>query len=449
MVYKIENPNLSKVSQKQIAQFISEANPELIRLVMGTMSPRYLYWDKVKYKSLPRGITHEEFWTLVKLTRNKFLNRSETPIRDKQGVSFTWLPSLSGLPEFFHDIDLNMGGSLSMSPADIDDTLRFRFISRGIMEEAIASSQLEGANTSRKVAKKFLRERRKPRNKGEQMIFNNYQTMKAIEDEYQKKKLDKSTLLELHAMITTGTIPSMEVGRFRTDRDNIAVYNSDSMMVHQPPPVIFFNQEMDRFIQFANDESHGSFIHPIVKAIMIHFWVGYLHPFTDGNGRLARSLFYWYLLRKGYWAFGFLPLSTIIRKSPSQYGMAYLYAEQDENDLTYFIDYNISKIKQAKEEFERYVARIKKENMQMANISKTKYHLNDRQIQLLRYYSKNKDESTSTKTHMNVNQISRLTATKDLKGLEKMDFVISRKIGKAIHYFGTEKTGDIFSRIPL
>ena len=177
---------------------------------------------------------------------------------------------------------------------------------------------------------------------------------------------------------------------------------------------------------------------------MLHFWIGYLHPFTDGNGRLARSLFYWYLLRKGYWAFAFLPLSKIIKKSPAQYGMAYLYAEQDENDLTYFIDYNIRKIKQAKKEFEEYVIHVKEENMRMAKLSKTKYHLNDRKVQLLRYYSKNKDESTSIKTHMNINQISRLTAIKDLKGLEQLGFVTSRKIGKEIHYFGTEKIEELF-----
>ena len=104
------------------------------------------------------------------------------------------------------------------------------------------------------------------------------------------------------------------------------------------------------------------FVHPLIKAILLHFWLGYLHPFTDGNGRFARTIFYWYLLRHKYWAVSYLPVSRVIRNAPAQYRDAYVYSEQDDRDATYFVDYNLHKIMQAKREFEDYALRKQAEN---------------------------------------------------------------------------------------
>ena len=159
---------------------------------------------------------------------------------------------------------------------------------------------------------------------------------------------------------------------------------------------------------------------------------------------MARALFYWYLLREKYWAFGYLPLSKIIKNSPAQYRDAYIYTEQDDNDLTYFIDYNIRKIIQAMREFEVYAERKWKENTKMTKLARGKYRLNDRQIQLLRYFYKNKDMTTSVISHMKVNEISRLTAMKDLKDLQDHGFVTSKKSGRTVYYYASDKVALLF-----
>jgi Fic family protein len=112
--------------------------------------------------------------------------------------------------------------------------------------------------------------------------------------------------------------------------------------------------------------------------------------------------------------------------------------------LTYFIDYNIRKIIQAKKEFETYAERKWKENAKMTKLARDKYGLNDRQIQLLRYCYKNKDASASVTTHMKVNEVSRLTAAKDLKDLETNGFLSSKKIGRMVHYYATDKAMAMF-----
>jgi Fic family protein len=304
----------------------------------------------------------------------------------------------------------------------MDEKTKYKFISRGVMEEAIASSQLEGANTTRRVAKQFLREGKKPRSFDEQMILNNYQVMRLIETEDKDKKLDQNIILEWHRMITHKTnVPKKEVGKFRSDKNNIVVGDKYNVIYHCPPKMDFVRKEITRLIKFANDDlEESSFIHPVIKAIMLHFWIGYLHPFTDGNGRLARLLFYWYLLQKDYWAFAYLPISKVIKKSPVQYQNAYIYSEQNDNlDMTYFIDYNIRKIKIANKDFKEYLARKSKENLRMNQLSK-KYNINERQIQLLQYLFGDKTQRTSLKVHMNIYQVSKATAIKDLKKLKKI-----------------------------
>jgi Fic family protein len=253
-------------------------------------------------------------------------------------------------------------------------------------------------------------------------------------------------IMELHAMITKDTVDS-ENEKPRMRKSGEPVYVSDEsrgFIYHEAPDIDFVKNELDRLIEFANDKDDEVFIHPIIKAIMLHFWMGYLHPFTDGNGRLARMLFYWYLVRKGYWAFVYLPISKIIKRSPKQYIMAYVYSEQDDNDLTYFIDYNLKKIKLAVKEFEEYLAKQSDKNIQMKKKAEIKYDLNIRQVQLLQYLHNAPDEYTTLKTHMNINQVAKMTASNDLKNLVNKGFLTFNKQGRNVYYYGTDKIDDLF-----
>lgn len=445
MIYKLEKPNLSNINESKIFGLLLNKNDQtVLDLAKKTFSPVYLYWDKVKYKTLPKGISNEEFWYLIKFLRQA--QYSKAIIKDEKGRYFKWL-KLPDLEEFLHEADLHTGGMLFGFAKEMDKKTKYRFISRGIIEEAIASSQLEGASTTRQVAKRMIQEKRKPNTKDEQMIFNNYQAMQIIEEEYKDQKLSLDLLFELHRLITKDTMTdNSEVGRFREDKDKIVVGGKEKSgkIYFIPPKMNFVKEEIKNFIKFANDELDNPFIHPVIKAIMIHFWMGYLHPFTDGNGRLARLLFYWYLLRNNYWAFAYLPISKRIKRSPAQYGNAYLYSEQDDLDLTYFIDYNIRKIKTAISDFRQYFEKKSKENLKMNKLSKRKYDLNERQIQLLQYYFGDKNARTSASTHMSINRITKMTAIKDLKELKKLGFLFSEKKGRRVYYYATKKVKDLF-----
>lgn len=447
MYFKLEKPDIGGISKQDILKFLS--NDSDGNLTGKIFFPEYLYWDKMKYKELPSGLKPELYWAAVKFLRKEILTPRKSVIKDDKNNSFTWIASLPWYDEFQHEIDMNLGGSLLGLARDLDDTVKRKFVTRGVMEEAIASSQLEGANTTRKVAKQMLREGRKPRTIGEKMILNNYQTMVYTENTLKSQKLTLGILKDLHVMLTKDTLQEKkDEGKFRTDADQIVVHNEiEGTIYHIAPKESFMKKELDRLVSYANDELHDEgFVHPVIKAVLIHFWIGYLHPFVDGNGRLARTLFYWYLLKHGYWGFAYLPLSKAIKNSPEQYKMAYIYTEQDDNDLTYFIDYVARKIRQSIQEFREYEKETQSGNTSMVKEARTKYHLNDRQIQLLRYYWKNKDEGVSIGSHMNVNEISRVTAITDLKTLEKQGFVSKKKTGRIIYYYSTDAVEKLFKR---
>jgi Fic family protein len=447
MYFKLEKPDLSKVDEKNLIKvlFSERYKEDIIDFVKKVSEPEYLYWDHAKYKEpAPAGLEKEQLWKIVKIFREA--QGIKSPIKNVKGQNFKW-SKLSYFEEFFHELDMNTGGELFVRKADIDRQNKEKLISRGNMEEAIASSQLEGAATSRQVAKKMLREGRKPKNESERMIVNSYLSMRAIEEKYKKQKMSLPLLIELHKMITDGTKDGDgELPKLRTGKEDVFVVDRASGEIyHKAPDADFVKKELESLIKFANDElAVDYFVHPVIKAIMIHFWIGYLHPFTDGNGRLARLLFFWYLLKNGYWAFAYLPISKMIKKSPNQYKMAYVYSEQDDNDLTYFIDYIIRKIELAIRDFHEYLEKESLGNVKMKKAAELKYALNERQIYLLIYLSADQDERTTQKMHMNIYQVAKMTAAKDLKGLAKKGFLKPVKQGRNVFYYGTDKIKELF-----
>lgn len=274
-----------------LAKFHHESEKDAASMLKSSFDP-YVYWDKFQYrKPSLNAYSPTELWAIIKYHRK--LNSSQSPIMSSNKQIFTWV-KLPRFEKFFHEFDFNIGGELFPSQTEDDKSERQRLLARGIVEESIASSQLEGASTSRKIAKQFLREGRKAKNESEQMILNNYLTMQLIEAESKKKALSPDLLMELHGLITKGTFtPEGETPRLRWTKDEVYVVHQPSGKIHhQAPDINFVEQELARLIDFTNNDSQSSFIHPIIKAIILHFWLAYLHPFTDGNGRMAWALFY-------------------------------------------------------------------------------------------------------------------------------------------------------------
>lgn len=444
--YKIERSPSTSELPKNASDFRALVESSKVKLAVSKAQESYIAWQDFRKKN---WVTEkkESVWALVALQR-EFAAES-TPISDSSGKFFTF--NSRNHVEFLHQVTLELGGHF-IGIGDFGEGDKQRFIRRNLIEESIASSQLEGANTSRLVAKKMLREGRAPKSHGEQMIANSYATMKFIEEELKHEELSIEIIRDLHRRITEKTIDEKHQGVFRETLDSkgnplvIKPWDNEKI-AYTAPSKQFVEQHMVKFIEFANDKDVGTgFIHPLIKAIMLHFWIGLLHPFEDGNGRLARIIFYWYMLRKGYWAFSYLSISERIIKSPSQYAMAYIYSEQDKNDLNYFIYYNIDKIKLARKSFQEYVERKIAENKTVAKLIKDGHRFNQRQLSLLQHLAKNEQAFTSLAEYRDVNNsIGKVTASYDLKQLTEDGFLRKLHSGRNRYYYPTDKIKKLFS----
>lgn len=384
------------------------------------MNDEYYYWDKVKYHS-PKGIKPEEFWAAIKYSRT---------FNSKTYNFHTCIFSIfetSKMQEYLHNFDMNFGGTIASSDI-ISNKNRQYYLLSSIMEEAIASSQMEGASTTRKVAKEMLRKQAKPKDKSQQMILNNYNTIRYL-SEHKNDSLTPELLLEIHRQITEKTLddPNDE-GKFRTD-DNIFVVNGiTGEVAHDPPSHKQIMNTVTQLCIFANEDK--TFVHPIIKAIIIHFMISYLHPFVDGNGRTARSLFYWYMLKKGYWLTEYLSISRIIYKTKGQYEKAFLYTEHDDFDLGYFINYNLKVLNDAFNELQAYLERKAQENTSLLEYRIP--GINERQMQIIKICIKTPNSSFTSKDLETRFNVSVKTIRSDLEGLVELGLLTTVPLNKRL-----------------
>lgn len=415
----IESPPLLR--NKNMGEAIGLlGDPQLVSL-LNKIESDYLYWDKVKYYA-PEGVNPEVLWHAVKL------RRSFGAINLTFGNLHFHFTITSKMQQLLHEFDLNFGGNIGSDSIIPEKNQRYYLIN-SIMEEAIASSQMEGASTTRKIAKEMLRKQSKPMDKSQQMIVNNYNTISFLV-EHKNEDLSIEKLLEVHRYISNNTLndPAAE-GTLRT-ADTICVMNDiTGEIVHTPPPAANLRDLLSQLCDFANNDNINPFIHPIIKGIIIHFMLAYFHPFLDGNGRTSRSLVYWYLLKKGYWMTEFLSISRIIYKNKAQYEKAFLYTENDSMDLSYFINFNLISMKKAYEDLKTYLQ--KKIREQKASLEFTGlYHINERQAEIIRIYTEQPKTLLTAKEMATRFSITMKTARTDLQSLVELGLIAESPMNK-------------------
>ncbi len=413
-----------------------EALNELVAKI--DQSGEYIYWDRFKYHPRPQNITSEEAWAYLKFTRQS--KTRTTKLIDKSGINFKyWIPD--SVLKRLSFIDKYTGGQITTGDYIIHKSEQKRYLINSLMEEAIASSQLEGAATTRKVAKEMLRSGRKPRTHAEKMIYNNFQTIMEIKDLI-NKPLTEELVLGLHRSMTCDTleVPSM-CGRFRTKEDEpINVKDREGNVLYEPPEPDKIVPMMKILYDYANEASEETFTHPAIKAINLHFYLSYIHPFNDGNGRTARALFYWYMLKNAYWMFEYLTISKIFIESPSRYAKAFLYTEIDDLDLTYFISFHLRTISIAIERLLEYL-KLKQREMKKTAHWLTKYTLNIRQREAIRYILEHPDEFYSINIHQKIHGVTYETARRDLLYLKDKELVTLTKKGRMFCFLASKTLG--------
>jgi Fic family protein len=404
----------------------------VFRRTIGSVDARYLPWDELRFRPTPDGLTPEQWWSVVRFRRSAEL-RPLPLLRDKEGVPFSYVLADPVL-EAVDRITRGASGHISISADVTNAATRDRYVISSLMEEAITSSQLEGAVTSRRVAKDMLRSGRSPKNRSERMIVNNFAAMQRIA-ELRDTPLSPALVCDLHRIVTAGTLDRPErAGRIQDDdTDRVRVWNGDDVL-HEPPPVAELAARLQRLCDFANnDDPEVPYLHPVLRAIAVHFMCGYDHYFDDGNGRTARALFYWVMLREGYWLAEFLTISKLLKAAPSRYARAYLLTEGDAGDLTHFFLFNLSIINRAVDALHEYLA-VKADEVSRVQLKLAGRHddFNHRQVTVLEHALRKPGFVYTVASHSRSHHVSGETARKDLTGLVDAGLMIQSRRSK--HY---------------
>jgi Fic family protein len=409
------------------------------------LEDRYLHWDKLRHLEPPRGMTTEEWWLKIKWARQA--RRRALPLLNSDWQTFGYGltdPMLRSL----HRIDQRCSGEIAMDEVVTSERKAGqRFLVNSLMEEAIRSSQLEGATTSRVVAKELLRSGREPKDRSERMIANNYRALQFMRDEM-GNALTPDSILELHRIVVDGTLdnPSAAGRLQRPGEPRVAVYDrDDGEPIHTPPPADQLPERMQLLCDFANEGDDGQqFVHPVVRAILLHFWLAHDHPFEDGNGRTARILFFWLMRVRGYWLVEYLPISRLIRGAPARYARAFLEAETDEGDTTYFLIHQLDLIVRSIDDLHAYLQRKTAEVRDVEKLLDGTDYLNGRQLALLTDAVRDPDAAYSFDSHARSHRVSHETARSDLRGLLERGLLERRRRGRK-HLF--EPAPDLAKRL--
>ena len=422
-------PNVQKVLDNAVKE------PKKVNALIeysggGVSGGSYDHWDKVRFRPLVEPLSAEETWAAIKLKRSGA--RRPLPFSDKNNQEF-YFTQIGSSQRALHEIDSNARGLIGMPGAAATSENRDIYLQKSLIQEPFSSSVLEGAATTREIARKMIEEGRKPKTTSELMVLNNYRAMSFIREHHQDP-LTLATIIELHRILTEGTLERPEmVGVLRSPEDDVRVVESvTGETLHTPPSAAQLAKRLKKLCDFANEPTSekSPFLHPIIRAIVLHFMLAYDHPFWDGNGRCARALFYWCVLRHEYWLLEYVSISSVIMKAPTQYGMAFLHSESDDGDVTYFIENQLKVIERSLVDLREYLIEKSKELTALGRALGTLERIiNRRQLSVVQYLLKRPSARLTIAQHEKLHSVSYLTARADLEALARLKLLTKTKDG--------------------
>lgn len=214
---------------------------------------------------------------------------------------------------------------------------------KALEEEIVATSAIESIDFSRDSVRKIMKGFA-PKDEEENRIYGLKQGFEFISDK--NNQITEENIYKLYMMT---------IGNFLDDEDKLKqgnYYRHDEVFVmgqnieHNGIDYKKLPEYMKSFVVFANEKDK---INDLLKATMLHFYIAYLHPYFDGNGRMARLIHMWFLIQKGYESTLFVPFSSYIERSRKKYYDAYTLIEDNYSlsgviDITPFLLYFIQNV---------------------------------------------------------------------------------------------------------
>lgn len=396
-----------------------------LRKLLTNLNNNYVHWDKFKDMQIPDPGSRQAIWARARAERDQgFYRCLHFP-----SFHIKWWISNS-LEAQLHKLDMGLGGG-----ADLQVLQKPRYIHRhktnALLDESISSAQLAGVTVSKKAAKEMLLKKRAPIDVNEQVCVNIH---KALQLGYAKaeENLTGNFLLQLHQTLTKDTIKLKGIGQYRTN-NKIDLSAVDISAGYKPADIAYLPDFISQLTALYNNDTEPFFMHPLVKAALIHYMVTTARPFKDGNGRLARLLAHMYLLKTGYEAALFISISNIISKFRMQYHKTFSQAQTDENNIGYFIQFYIQSVQMAYKSVKDFAHRISREKEEKT-IQKIPGY-NERQATVLQWLKEDSAKVITIRELRSVYGVSKETARTDLTALVEKGWLQYYHINKKTYAF--------------
>jgi Fic family protein len=420
--------------QPILATLLSERADAAFAALASTANDPWLHWDVFRRHTPPEGLTIEQWWALTAVRRTSLLR--ELPLRSGQDARAR-LAEPPSVRRRLHGLDLRLASQfgLKSQPTSRDPE---ELISDALVEEALRSSQIEGAVSTRRDAERMIWTRARPRGRSEQMILNNYHAMERIRVWVrERREVSVAALLELQSVLVDGTHDADDVsGRLRTEADGV-VLSSDATqeIVFVPPPAIEIASLLAELVTFANAAPAAEpFVHPLTRAVVCHYQLAWIHPFVDGNGRSARALWYWVALRNNDPAVEFISLSQQIAKARQAYYRSFLHVESDNADLTYFVASQLEFLDRAVEQVERELSRRDAVRAALPAAIR-RLDIDERQRRVIEQALRFPERETTIAAHQAHFGVAYATARADLLGLVELGLLQQRTEGRKLVFW--------------
>ncbi len=307
------------------------------------------------------------------------------------------------------------------------NSLKNEFLGNAAIEEAITSAIYEGANSTRAKAKELIALGNAPKNKDEWMLVNNYKAMEWIKKN-SSLEVNSDLILSIHEIVTTNTLEGDDInfqGKFRNDKVFVGK--------HQGIDHTKIDLALEEAINFSI--KNRRYLHGLIKGILLHYFIGYIHPFFDGNGRTARTLFYFECIKEDLNFVELLSISAYLKRGKAnKYERSFDLVKENDLDVTYFIDYCLDSLIEAINQVEKKVDYL----IYIPILSKD-YNLNSNQILLLQRLALNKYRSVTAVDHARTIKRTREIARRELKDLLNKKLLREEKKGKQLVYFVESK----------
>lgn len=300
------------------------------------------------------------------------------------------------------------------------------FLLDSTIEEAITSAIYEGANSTRAKAKELIETQTTPKNKDEWMLLNNYMALMWIKKNHQAP-VSLDLINEVHALVTQNTLSGDDINFSGKLRDDKVFVTSGAEVKHEGVEHSKLEPVTNEAIQLVTESPR--YFPSLLKGILLHYFISYIHPYFDGNGRTARTMFYYKAIKNDLKFVELLSVSAYLKNHGKQYEKSFEKVVQNDLDITYFIDFNLEALAEALKKVSKKV-----DFLLRINSLQKRFDLSAHQIGLLQKLALHKFRTYDIEGYAESIDKSREIARQELKRLSEIGLLEETRQGKKFVY---------------